>query len=54
MKFKKGVTRIVFIFKYKVIKIPNFTYGWYHLVRGVLANIEERNAFQYTSWEPEK
>ena len=40
---EKGTTRLVFIFKYFVIKIPNFTYSHLHFLNGCYANWSERN-----------
>lgn len=49
MKIKKGSTRLVFVFKNIVIKIPNFTYSWYHFIQGILANINENKTWQYSN-----
>lgn len=38
-----GITRIVFIFKHFVIKIPNFRYSHLHWLQGCYANWSERN-----------
>lgn len=43
MKIKKGTTRIVFVFKNIVIKIPNYTYSHLHFLNGCYANYSERN-----------
>lgn len=43
MEIKKGLTRVVFIFKKFVIKIPNFTTQFDHGRCGILANLNERN-----------
>lgn len=42
MTIKKGVTRIVFVFKKFVIKIPNFTYSHGNFLSGCSANWDER------------
>ena len=42
---RKGVTRIVLEFNTFVIKIPNFLY-WDHFLRGLLANIDERDTWK--------
>jgi hypothetical protein len=42
MKIKKGVVRIVFVFKSIVIKIPNFRYSHNHFLQGCCANWKER------------
>lgn len=39
---KRGITRIVFIFKNFVIKIPNFRYKHNHFLQGCYANWSER------------
>lgn len=38
----KGTTRIVFVFKNFVIKIPNFTHCHQHFLQGCYANWSER------------
>lgn len=43
---RKGVTRIVFIFKTFVIKIPNFTHCHLHFLQGCYANWSERNYYK--------
>lgn len=40
---RKGVTRIVFIFSFFVIKIPNFTNYHLHFLQGCYSNWSERN-----------
>lgn len=42
----KGCTRIVFIFKYIVIKIPNFQYEHSHFLIGCTSNWEERKYYK--------
>ena len=42
----KGTTRIVFIFKYIVIKIPNFIYEHSHFLIGCQSNWEERKYYK--------
>lgn len=49
----KGVTRIVFILKHVVIKIPKFTCQWEHFIKGLLANISENKTWKYNSGEYE-
>lgn len=39
---KKGITRIVFVFKNFVVKIPNFTCSHNHFLQGCYANWSER------------
>ncbi len=39
---RKGVTRIVFIFRNFVIKIPNFIYEHQHFLQGCYGNWSER------------
>lgn len=52
MKLKRnGVTRLVFIFDKKVIKIPNFLNGWACFICGLLANMREGSAWEYNSGE---
>lgn len=43
-----GITRIVIELKSVVIKIPNFAYSWEHFLNGLLANIHERDVFNYS------
>lgn len=43
MKIEKGVTRIVFVFKNFVVKIPNFSVQHNHFLNGCLANWQERH-----------
>ena len=53
---KKGITRLVFIFKYFVIKIPKFTYSHKHFLQGCYANWSERNftkIFKDIDWDGE-
>ena len=42
MKLTRGTTRIVFIFRRFVVKIPNFTYSQQNFLKGCLANYNER------------
>lgn len=44
-----GCTRIVLILKKIVIKIPNFTYSWENFLKGLIANITERNSWEYAN-----
>lgn len=48
MYIKKGQTRIVFVFKKNVFKIPNFINGYKFLLLGLLANLNEKqwNGYQ--------
>lgn len=46
---RNGCTRIVFIFKKIVVKIPNFTYSWEHFLKGLIANIHESKCWKYNS-----
>lgn len=39
----RGISRIVFIFKYYVIKIPNYRFGMLHFLQGCYANWSERH-----------
>lgn len=43
---RKGVTRIVFVFKHFVIKIPNFTVCHQHFLNGCYANWSERRLYK--------
>ena len=43
---RRGVTRIVFIFKNVVVKIPNFTYSWKHFLIGITNNIQEKEMWR--------
>lgn len=43
---KRGVTRIVFVFKNKVYKIPNCTYSLEHFLKGWIANIHEKKTWE--------
>lgn len=45
---RRGVTRIVLEFKRFVIKVPNFTYSWLHFLKGMIANINEKQAWKYS------
>lgn len=49
-----GVTRIVFIFRGFVIKIPNFTYSWDHFLKGLVSNIREKNTWNYNGYSEER
>ena len=44
---RNGVTRLVFIFKNIVIKIPNFTCQWDHFLLGIIANINENRCYKW-------
>lgn len=41
---RQGSTRIVFVFKSFVIKIPNFLKGYNLFLRGLFSNVQERKA----------
>ncbi len=47
MKLKKGITRWVFVFKGRVVKIPSL-YNWWFFLSGLLANLNERNWWRDT------
>lgn len=46
MKIKQGCTRIVFVFDTFVIKIPNFRYGFYNFLSGLISNMNETNTWK--------
>lgn len=46
---RTGITRIVFVFKNVVVKIPNFSYSWRHFLQGLIANINENRAWKWNS-----
>jgi len=46
MIIKSGITRIVFVFKNFVIKIPNFNYSHHHFLQGCYANWSERKYYK--------
>lgn len=46
---RKGCTRLVFIFKNIVIKVPNFTCQWNLFLRGLLANMQEDQTWRWNS-----
>lgn len=48
---RKGVTRLVFIFKDFVVKIPNFTCQWNHFLSGLIGNMEEFKTWKYNKSE---
>lgn len=57
MKIRKGCTRIVFVFRSYVIKVPNFTKNHLHFLQGCYANYAERSFcknFKYYSLEYDK
>ena len=54
MKIKYGCTRIVFIFKTTVWKIPNFKYSWEHFLKGLIGNMQERNMWRWNSGKYEE
>lgn len=47
----RGVTRIVIPISKVVLKIPNFSYSWKNFLRGLLANLQEKETY---SWHPHK
>ncbi len=49
-----GTTRIVFVFKNIVVKIPKFTYSWEHFLKGLIANIGENKTWKYNSGKHER
>lgn len=49
-----GCTRIVFLFKSIVIKIPGSTYSWEHFLKALLGNIQENKTWKYNSGKYEK
>lgn len=51
---RTGVTRVVFVFKNFVVKVPNFTYSFENFLRGMLSNIHERNSWRYNKTYPDK
>lgn len=51
---RRGITRIVFVFKKVVVKIPNFSYSWSHFLKGLIANIDEGRCWRYNSGKYEK
>ncbi len=48
-----GITRIVFVFKTFVIKIPNFRYSFQHFLKGLIGNINESQTWKYNRHRPE-
>lgn len=45
---RTGITRIVFVFKNIVIKIPK-PFIWHHFLTGILANMNESNTWKWNS-----
>lgn len=45
-----GTTRLVFVFKKFVVKIPNFTYCFLHFLKGMVANINETQCWKYSKY----
>lgn len=43
---RKGVTRLVIVFRNVVIKVPNFTCQWSHFLQGLLSNIRESRTWK--------
>lgn len=48
MKISRGATRIVFIFKDRVIKIPNFLDSWMGFLYGFIGNMLEADTWRST------
>jgi hypothetical protein len=48
-----GVTRIVFVFKHVVVKVPK-PFVWSHFLRGILSNINEDNTWKWNTGKFEK
>jgi len=44
-----GITRIVFVFKNFVVKVPNWHYSWLHFLKGLIGNINESKCWKYNS-----
>lgn len=51
---RTGISRIVIEMDDVVIKVPNFTYSWYHFLWGLCSNIEENNIWKWNSGKYEK
>lgn len=47
---QRGITRIVFVFKNFVVKIPRFTYSWEHFLKGLIANMHEGKTWKYCKY----
>lgn len=54
LEIKQGITRIVFIFKNYVIKIPNYRYGYQYILKGLLANLQEKNLWNFHKGKTDK
>ena len=48
MHIEKGATRIVFIFRHKVVKVPRLII-WSNFLRGLLGNITENRTWKWNS-----
>lgn len=48
---RTGITRTVWVFRYFVVKFPNWRYSWHHFLKGVLANIKENQTWKFTKNE---
>lgn len=46
---RTGVTRIVFVLKNHVVKVPTPFNGWYNFIQGIIANMVERNTWRFNS-----
>lgn len=44
-----GCTRIVFVFRCVVVKVPNFTCQWSHFLKGILGNLHENKTWKWNS-----
>lgn len=51
---RSGCTRIVFVFKRFVFKIPNFYYSWHHFLQGLLSNINENKTWKYNGFDGQR
>ncbi len=53
MQIKEGITRTVFVFKNKVVKVPTLNYGWEYFLKGLLANLREVKTWKTVCNYPE-
>lgn len=51
---KRGVTRCVILIGKFAIKIPNFTHSWFHFLKGLVGNINEKQTWRWNSGKYEK
>ena len=42
---RQGITRIVFLTRRYAFKVPNFMYGYRFFLRGLLANLQEKDVY---------